>query len=228
VVNVIDAIQPSRLLEFATAQAGPMAQAASASGGPPGVVGNARSTLQAIPESAESQEALFGLRPGDMLMPVIDLYRQLMQTVDGFTDEILNPAAALLHELLAVRVQSLFPSSVEFEVEATLDLVAGEFDARLAAGRLLPAADAFQTFVEAFTAKSADLPDAEAAVAQRIGTLLAVADPLTLAPAPAQSDGVLAACAQVRAGVRLEGCRMPPGIWRACRRWCRRSCSRPR
>lgn len=205
VVDVIDAIQPSRLIGFATAKAGPMAQAAGSSAGPPGVITDARSTLQAIPEAPEANQPLFGFRPGDMLMPVIDLHRQLMQTVDGFTDELLNPAAALLHDFFSVRLESLLPSSVELEVNAGLDVVIGEFDSGAVTTRLLPAAEAFQTFVETFTVKSEGLPAADAAVALRIGSLLPAADPLGLAPAGSQSEGVRAACAQVQAGLRLDG-----------------------
>jgi hypothetical protein len=205
VVDVIDAIQPSRLLNFATSQAGPMAQATTSSTGPPGAIKDARATLQAIPAAPEGNEPLFGFRPGDMLMPVIDLYRQLMQVVDGFSDDLLNPAAALLHEAFSARLESLFPSSVEIEVSANLDVVIGEFDSGRVTSRLLPAGAAFQTFVETFTAKSANLQAGDAAVALRIGSLLPAADPLALAPAQSQSGSVAAACAQVQAGLRLEG-----------------------
>jgi hypothetical protein len=42
-------------------------------------------------------------------------------------------------------------------------------------------------------------------VALRIDSLLSELDPLLLTPGPAQSDGVVAACAQVQAGVKLDG-----------------------
>jgi hypothetical protein len=205
VVTVIDAIQPSRLMGFATATAGPMAQAAASPAGPPAAFAGARATLQAIPEAAEASEPLFGFRPGDMLMPVIDLHRQLMQVVEGVTDEALATAATLLHEALSLRLQSLLPSSVELEVGARLDVVAGEFDAAAVTGRLLPAGEAFQVFVETFTAKSAELAGADAEVTLRIGGLLGAADPIGLAPAPSQSESLVAASAHVQAGLRLDG-----------------------
>ena len=211
VVDVIDAIQPSRLLNFATSQAGPMAQAAGSSAAPPAPIANAGTTLTGVPPAAEADEPLYGFRPGDMLIPVIELYRQFMQTIDGFTDDLLGPAAELFHQVLSGRLQSLFLSSVEFEVNASLGVVIAEFDANLVTGRLLDAGGAFQTCVGTFTVKSENLTAADAAVALRIGSLLAQLDPLRLTPGRAQSEGVVAACAQVKAGIRLDGLRNVAG-----------------
>lgn len=205
VVAVIDAIQPARLLEFATSQAVPMGESTASSAKPPAAITRSFSTLKAIPQATEATEELFGFRPGDMLIPVIDLYRQLMETIDGFTDDLLVPAADLFQQLFSARLQSLFPSSVQFEVSAKLDIVIGEFDTSLVARRLLPAATAFGDFVSTYIKKSANLAPADAVVARRIGNLLSELDPLLLTPAPSQAEGVAAACAQVRAGLSLRG-----------------------
>ena len=207
VVNAIDAIHPSRLLAFATAHAAAIGEATAQPAKPPSVIDNKAAFLKAIPPAPETTEELFGFRPGDMLIPIIDLYRMFMETIERFTDDLLSPAANLFHELFSVRFESLFPSAVEVEVNAKLNVVIGEFDRSSLTRQLLPAATAFGDFVSTFTKKSATLTGGDAVVAGRIGSLLAQLDPFLLAPGPSQSEAVVSACARVQAGLNLKGLR---------------------
>jgi len=205
VVNVIDAIQPSRLLEFATSQAGPMADAVGSSAQPPAVITGGSAVLDGLPETPELNHDLFGFRPGDMLVPVIDLYRQFMEVIEGLTDDVLGQAADLFRDLFSVRLQALFPSAVQLEMSSSIELVTAEFDPGLVNRRLLESAKLFQTFVTTFRAKSVGVGPADATVTLRIGSLLSQLDPFLLAPAPSQSEAVVAACAQVQGRLNLDG-----------------------
>lgn len=206
VVNVIDAVQPSRLLQFAMSQAGPMADSVGSPVKPPAAVASGSAILNSIPKAAELNDELFGFRPGDMLIPVIDLYRQFMEVIDGLSDDVLGPAAELFRDLFSVRLQSLFPSSVQLEVQSSLDLVNAEFDVSVVNRRLLEAAGLFQTFVSTFNAKSATtVGTSDAVVTLRIGNLLSQLDPFLLTPAPSQSEAVAAASAQVQGRLQLDG-----------------------
>ena len=207
VVNVIDAVQPSRLLEFATSQAGPMAESVGSPVKPPAAVTSGSAVLNSIPKAAELNEELFGFRPGDMLLPVIDLYRQFMEVIDGLSDDVLGRATELFRDLFSVRLQSLFPSSVQLEVQSSLDLVNAEFDSSAVNRRLIEAAGLFQTFVSNFNVKSATVGAADATVTLRIRSLLSQLDPFLLAPAPSQSEAVAAASVQVQGRLQLDGLR---------------------
>ena len=205
VVDAIDAVKPSSLMALATAHAGPISEATASAAHPPAVISNARAALQSIPEAAESKEKLFGCRPGDLLLPVIDMYRQFMQAFDRVSEEVLGQAAQAFQHNLTGRLQALLPASIDFEVEGGLQLVIGEFDPSLVTQKLDDSALAYQSFVAKFTSMSANLNPADTVIAGRIGNLLAQLDPQLLTPSPAQADGLAAASAQVKAGVRLEG-----------------------
>lgn len=205
VVDAIDLVRPSNLIATVTSHAGPMAEAASAAANPPEAISNAKSLLKAIPEAAESREKLFGYRPGDLLLPVIEMYRHFTQALDHVSEEVLDQAAKVFQHNLTGRLQALLPSSIGLEVESSLQVAIGEFDTTRVTQRLDRAALEYQSFVSGFTSVSAGLGNGDAAVASRIGALLGQLDPLLLMPSPAQSEGLVAASARVRAGVRLEG-----------------------
>lgn len=205
VVDAIDAVKPSSLIALATGHAGPIAEATASAAHPPAAISNARAALQSIPEAAETQEKLFGFRPGDLLLPVIDMYRQFMHALDRVSDDVLGQAAQLFQHNLTGRLQALLPATIDFEVEGSVQLAIGEFDPNLVAEKLDDSALAYQSFVAQVTSLSANLNQGDAVIAARIGNLLAQLDPQLLTPSPAQADGLLAASAQVKAGVRLEG-----------------------
>ena len=205
VVDAIDAVQPSRLIGLATAHAEPLADATASSAHPPAAIANARAALQAIPEFAESQEGLFGYRPGDMLIPIIDIHRMLVQSVGRISEEVLTEAARAFQHNLTGRLQALLPASIGVEVDSSLRLAVGEFAPGAVMGKLNEFALAFQGFVGKFASVSASLNAGDTVVAGRIRTLLPQLDPLLLTPSPAQADGLVAASAKAKAGLRLDG-----------------------
>jgi hypothetical protein len=205
VVDAIDAVKPSNLIALATAQAEPVSEATASAAHPPAAIANARAALQAIPEAAETQEKLFGYRPGDLLLPVIDMYRLFMRGFDQVSDEVLDAAAQAFTHNLSGRLQALLPTSIELEVDGSLQLVVGEFDPGVVMGQLGDSADGFQTFVAKFTSLSANLTVGDTVISARIGNLLAQLDPLLLMPSLPQSDALVAASVQAKASVRLDG-----------------------
>jgi hypothetical protein len=205
VVDAIDAVKPSSLIALATSHAGSISEATASAAHPPAAINNARAALQSIPEAAETKEKLFGYRPGDLLLPVIDIYRLFMQAVDRASEEVLGQAAQAFQHNLTGRLRALLPASIGLEVEGGLQAAIGEFHPSLITRKLDDSALAFQSFVAKFTALSANLNPADAVVAGRIGNLLGQLDPLLLTPSPAQSEGLMAASAQAKAGVHLDG-----------------------
>ena len=154
--------------------------------------------------SAESQEGLFGYRPGDMLIPIIDIHRMLVQSVGRISEEVLTEAARAFQHNLTGRLQALLPASIGVEVDSSLRLAVGEFAPGAAMG-INEVALAFQGFVGKFASVSASLNAGDTVVAGRIRTLLPQLDPLLLTPSPAQADGLVAASAKAKAGLRLDG-----------------------
>jgi hypothetical protein len=191
VTDAIDAIAPARLIDLLTPHAGPAGQGAAAVAGPPAAFTGAGALLRdALPAGPEAADELFGFRPGDLLVPLIDIHRKLMATFGGLADTVLDQAGTLLHDVLYGRLQSLHPVSVEARIGAGLGAVLDDFDAAAVSARLAEAADAYVSAARAIAAAATSRPAQDQAVADRVVAAMTALDPLALVPDVAQADTV--------------------------------------
>jgi hypothetical protein len=205
-VDVIDGMEPSRFIKLLEPHAGNFGEHIGGAAGPPGAITSAGTMLkEAITPVADMQDELFGYRPGDMLAPLIDLHRRLMQAFDALDDTVLTPAGRLLQEALFGRLRSLDPETVMPRVQAAMGEVHVEFDPTAVVGRLREAALTYHGAISRLAERARQsLPPADAVIAARILALLPSLDPLNVVPGPEQGDSLLSATVSVEANIDLS------------------------
>jgi hypothetical protein len=205
IVDVVDAVEPSRLIGLVLPHADSIGETVGSAAGPPSVMTSAGATLrQAIPEAAEAAEDLFGFRPGDLLLPLIDLYRKFREIFDRLDNSVLDPACRLLAQSFHARLEALQPASISLRVDASISVVLQEFQAGFVAERLDPAINAYHDAAARIGALARQsLSPADAPSATRIVGLLGDLNPLVLVPEPAHVQGIATASASVKASLSL-------------------------
>jgi len=205
IVDLVDALDPLRLTALLEPHAAGVTAALGPHAGPPAAVTEGAGALRAaIPETAVPDDPLFGYRPGDLLVPLIDLHRKLVEAVEGLEDRVLGPAAELLHHAVRGRLDALAPRSIQGRIGGTLSLLGLEFDPANISARLEEAQLRYQAVAELIAgAARAPLDAEDAAVSVDVLALLPEVDPLHLLPDGAQRQGVQVASVRLEAGVDL-------------------------
>jgi hypothetical protein len=210
VVDLVDALSPTRLIDLLTPHAGGVASSMNgAAGAPSSLPQGAASLRQTITSSvADAEGELFGFRPGDLLVPLIDLHRKLMEMLDEIPDEILGPAFARLHSATRGGFDALDPRNIELRVGARMSALGSEFDLVTLAERLEPASDVYRSAATKLgaAAREASLEDRE-----RAADALAIVpelDPMNLMPVLAQTDSVQQAVQRFTTGLDLDELRL--------------------
>jgi hypothetical protein len=213
IVDVIDRLEPSRVLGMVAPHAGSFAEAAGSGARPPSAMAAAGSALRdAMPPGPEADDPMLGFRPGDLLLPLVDLHRLLMQTFDSLDDAVLAPAGQALRTVLRGRLDQLQPPAILVRTEAALRGVRLEFDGAAVSEALKDAALTYRSVaMRIIAAAKQGLPAAESTVATRVVALLPELDPQALAPASGQSQALLSASLAAEARLDLSGLRSALG-----------------
>jgi len=206
VEDLIDALEPTRLIGLVAPHSDSVGEAVGSAAGPPPVMASAGAMLKdAIKPAAEAEEDLFGFRPGDLLIPLIDLYRKFREVFDPIDDLVLEPTARLLQQAFHGRLAGLQPMAISLRIDGALSLVADEFQPAKTSVRFGPALVAYHNAVKSVGAASRkNLAAADRTTANRVIALLNGLNPLTLVPAPSQVEGIVTASVSVRASVNLD------------------------
>ncbi len=179
IVDLVDELNPTRLIELLEPHAGGLVEKAGGNVGPPATISSQGGVLRDnLPSSVDSDDELFGFRPGDLLVPLIDLHHKLVTVFDTLDDDVLTRAAVLLRRNTFGRLQALEPSAILEQVEVKLADVHGEFDSSPLFERLSVANDAYHDVVAKIAAASLNLSAADHAIAARIALMLPELDPL--------------------------------------------------
>jgi len=202
IIDVATALEPTRFIGLIEPHAGGMAQGVSKAGGPPASI--AAAGFAALPVSAEAAEPLFGFRIGDLLIPLIDLHRQLTRTFDALDAATLTAAGAAVRAALQGPLEALDPLAIGARVDASFDGVAFELDPAQVAARLNDAVSAFHDAADAVATAAAVPPQGDdVVISVRVVGLLDSLNPLALVPDAVQFDALLGASLQARANVDL-------------------------
>ncbi|MEO6121582.1 MAG: hypothetical protein ABIW46_01205, partial [Acidimicrobiales bacterium] len=202
VLDLVDAVDPARLLVALGPAAEPLGRGLGGTGPPASVKANAAILAAAVVPGPEADDPLLGFRPGDLLVPLIDLHRTVVATVDGVADSVVGAASALLSARLSGRLELLAPAGVEASVGASLASVLEEFDPSRLAEALEPAARSYRAAFDRLAASARPLPPAERPRADQVLAALADLDPLRLLPAGDQVQRL--GDASARAVARLD------------------------
>ena len=210
VLDVVDAIDPIRLLELVEPHGEGIGQTlAKAAEPPPHVTAQGSLLKDAMPSTrVDVDDELFGLKPGDLLIPLIDLHEKLMSAFEALDDAVLEPAASLLQELLHGRLRSLDPAAVLARLDAAAAEIELELGAAAVSGALADAALAYSSACRRIAAAaSGELSVGDHAIAVRVTASLPELDPLRLVPTVQQSDALFAARLRLDAGPGLTSLR---------------------
>ena len=208
IVDLIDALEPSKIVGAAAPHADAVGETASGGMAPPQAIASAVSGLKgAIAAAPEAEEALFGFRPGDLLIPVIDLYRTFRSAVDGIDDRVLDATAQALHLAFFANLDRLQPLAISLHVDTAAGLFVTAFEPGEVAALLGPAAARYRTVAKRIAALAREAGAAGEPARSRVITLLKDLDPLALVPDAIQVRGIVAASASLKATLSLDGLR---------------------
>ncbi|MEA2931971.1 MAG: hypothetical protein QOI56_756, partial [Actinomycetota bacterium] len=209
IIDFVEALDPRRIIDLVAPHVGGATEAASGVVGPPAAVTGSADALRSLSSAGDAGDAMLGLRPGDLLLPLVDLHAKLVGALDALDGSVLDQAAHALHQALAAPVAALRPDRVLealerglAEAEATLGLVA-------TSARVADAAAGYQraSVRIAVSARGVAAGSADATVAARVSLTLPSVDPLRLVPSGAQADALALARAAGRARAELGGLR---------------------
>jgi hypothetical protein len=206
--DLIDAVEPSRIIGAVAPHADAMGETASEGMKPPQVMASAVSGLRAaIAPAPEAAEALFGFRPGDLLIPVIDLYRTFRSVVDGIDDQVLDATAQALHLAFFANLDRLQPAAISLRVDAAAGHFVTAFQPGEVAASLGPAAARYRNAARRIATLARETGADGEPAKSRVIALLKELDPLTLVPDAIQVRGIVAASTSLKATLSLDGVR---------------------
>jgi hypothetical protein len=204
VIDLIDAVAPERLLGLVAGHASTVAGRITPSAGPPSSLGSRQGLLkQSLTESVAVDDELFGFRPGDILVPLIDLHRRITEEFGRLADGVLDAAGAIISRELVAPFQQLQVEGIGERVEARLAELRLKFDALATVAALSEAVVAYHTArgkIEA--AAQGELSDADRVVSVQVVAALPDLDPGRLVPPVAQSQAL--ASASIEAAARVD------------------------
>lgn len=204
ILDVVDMLDPMRIFALISPHSETLGTKAAAAVAPPAALGPASETLRgALSGVPEIQDEMLGFRPGDMLVPLIDLHHKLSESFDSLDNNVLAPAAALLHRSFGGALNALDPAAITADVEVSLGGARLEFDTVRVSAALAAPALAFHSAAGKLAEAAASAPAAQRAAAQQALALLPELDPLSLVPSDEQSITLRSATLRVEASLDL-------------------------
>lgn len=205
IIKVIDALDPAKLIDLITPHGETLSNnLKSATPAPAAFTSKGGILKKNLQEHPESKDDLFGFRPGDMLIPLIDIHHQFMASFGHVADDALAQAAKLLKTSLFDRIRDLNPQEITRRVQTAVFNAGLEFDAAAITNRLSDASLAYDAAVQKIGAAArAQLPSNAKPVAEQVLSLLRDLDPLALIPDISQHEGLISAQVNVQANVDL-------------------------
>lgn len=214
ILDLVAALDPTKLLDLVTPHiAGATESFGGAAGSaisPDAVTGGTAGGsvgFTALPSTVDASDDLFGFRPGDLLVPLIDLHARLMAALGGLGDELVDQSAAALHAAFGGRLASLRPDSVLARIDATLASVESELGIVATTTAVSGAALAYQRLAAHIAIVAPNAAGDDAPVAVRVNASLPTLDPLRLVADSAQATALAAGAALATSRVDLASLR---------------------
>ena len=188
VLDAVDAVAPRRLLGLVESRSEAVGSKAGQPVTPPPSFTAGGGVLKAeLGISAEADDELFGFRPGDLLIPLIDLHRRLMAAFDALADEVLEQAGALLRESIVGRLRALDPAGVVARVDGAFATIEAELAPPAVSASLADSVLAYHAAAGRIAAGARlDLSAGDRAAAVRVTATMPLLDPLVLVPSSSQ------------------------------------------
>ena len=195
VVDGIDALEPTHLIGLLTPHSEAIVGAAGGAAVPPANVTAAGDALRAAigPTVHAAEDELFGYRIGDMLVPLIDLHRLLVEIVESIDDSVLAPAARQLHESFNGNLNALNPANITAHVGIKFEAALGEFEPLSVMERLGDATRAYYSAIEKIGRAQASASAGDKTVSVQVVATLPDLNPRALVPDLSQARGLVTA-----------------------------------
>ena len=198
VLDVVAALDPAALFDLVAPHIGGVTEsfggAAGGTVGPTAVTGGGAG-FSALPSSVDASSDLFGFRPGDLLVPLIDLHHRLMSALEGLAGDLLDEAAAALHVAFGGRLAALAPDAVLGRIDDVLAGVEGDLGIVATTTAVADAAHAYQRVTARLAVAAAGVTGDAVTVSVRVSASLPTLDPLRLVASSGQATAVAAGCA---------------------------------
>jgi hypothetical protein len=205
VIELIDAVAPERLLGLVANHAPTVAARITPNAGPPSALGSRQGLLkQSLTPSVPVDDELFGFRPGDILMPLIDLHRRITEEFQRLSDGVLDAAGAIVRRDLVAPFEQLQVDGISARVEARLAELQLKFDPIVTAAALADAVIAYHSVrgkIEA--AAQGEFAGADRVVSVQVTAALPDLDPGRLVPPIGQRQALASASIEALARVDL-------------------------
>ncbi|MBJ6369925.1 hypothetical protein [Sedimentitalea arenosa] len=218
IITAIDALEPTQYMGGIAGEGERMGQSAGQRAGPPAALADAGGVLKTeLTSNVDTDDDLFGFRPGDLLIPLIDLHNRLFEALDELDGGIMDAAAAQLHDKLNGALAALDPARIESGLDEALDGVRTLCDPAAYALRLAVPVECYRTLSASISASVRVTAGDTQIVALRAQSRLEGVDPMALAPSAAQAAQIEAALGRARARLDLDHLRIAyatraPGI----------------
>lgn len=201
IIDAVEALEPGRLIELIAPHAesltGSLGEAAGAQAGPEAVLGDAAG-FASLPSVVDVADDLFGFRPGDLLVPLVDLHHRLMTAVEGLTSDLLEEVAATLHEAFGGGLAALRPDAVLERFDEALARVDAELGVVATTTAVVDAALGYQRVAAAVAGQARVATGADVAVSLRVTASLPALDPLRVVARGGQAAALSAAASVAR------------------------------
>ena len=148
--------------------------------------------FSALPSSVDASSDLFGFRPGDLLVPLIDLHHRLMSALEGLAGDLLDEAAAALNVAFGGRLAALAPDAVLGRIDDVLASVEGDLGIVATTTAVADAAHAYQRVTARLAVAAAGATGDAVTVSVRVTGSLPTLDPLRLVASTGQATAVAA------------------------------------
>ena len=196
VLDVVAALDPAALLDLVVPHMGGVTEsfggAAGGTVGPSRGHGTAAPGSASLPSSVDASSDLFGFRPGDLLVPLIDLHHRLMSALEGLAADLLDEAAAALHVAFGGRLAALAPDAVLGRIDDVLARVEGDLGIVATTTAVADAAHAYQRVTARLAVAAAGATGDAVTVSVRVTGSLPTLDPLRLVASSGQATAVAA------------------------------------
>ncbi|HEY6233979.1 MAG TPA: hypothetical protein VIW69_02610, partial [Candidatus Elarobacter sp.] len=147
VLDVIDFVEPLHLISLLEPHGGTISNVMHGAAVLPDAVGQGTTALKGALTSsiANANDHLLGMRPGDLLIPLIDVHQAIASAVGAVSDEVLAAAGGHLFDGLVAKLSALSPIEIHARVTGTLDVLVQDYDPLAFAGRAAGAIVAYES-----------------------------------------------------------------------------------